>query len=221
MNNNKGFSLIELLVAIGVSGIVILMISFIMVQGTTLFKGENEVIDIQSESQIVRNQLTEALMGAKSVVVVNAGEDIVIYTGPVNNENNSLIAETAGDGGLSAVTTERIITYDDSKNSLYISSTSVNGATTSEGSLISDCVTDMVVVFNEDCAKRRSDGSIEYYKNPFSLDIKLKLEDGEQKSDLNISVRIRNILKEVAKYTTSGLTIPIKDATSKSIYKVK
>lgn len=221
MNNNKGFSLIELLVAIGVSGIVILMISFIMVQGTTLFKGENEVIDIQGESQIVRNQLTEALMGAKSVVVVNAGEDIIIYTGAVNPENNYLMAETAGDGGASAVTTERIITYDKSKNAIYISSTSINGATTSEGSLISNYVTDMKVAFNENCAKKFENGTIEYFKNPFSLDIELTLENGEQESDLNISVRVRNILTEVAKYTTDGISRPIKDASSKSIYKVK
>ena len=121
MKNNRGFSLIELLVAIAISGVVILMISFIMVQGTTLFKGESEVIDIQGELQIVRNQISEALMGAKSVVVVDAGDDIIIYTGAVDPETNMLVAENNGDGGTSTVTTERIITYDSSEKSLYIS----------------------------------------------------------------------------------------------------
>ncbi len=219
MNNNKGFSLIELLVAIGVSGVVILMISFIMVQGTTLFKGENEVIDIQGEIQIVRNQITEALMGAKSVVVVEAKDGVVIYTGEVDKESNRLKAETSGPSDTNEVTTERIITYVKATKSLYISSTKQDAV--SEGSLVSNYVTDIKVEFNDDNAKKLDNGSIDYYRNPFSVNLTLTLEHGEQQSDLNIDVRVRNILTQVSKYEATQISKVLKDATKESIYKVK
>lgn len=219
MNNNKGFSLIELLVAIGVSGVVILMISFIMVQGTTLFKGENEVIDIQGEIQIVRNQITEALMGAKSVVVVEAEDGVVIYTGEVDKESNRLKAETSGPSDTNVVTTERIITYVKATKSLYISSTKQDAV--SEGSLVSNYVTDMKVVFKDDNAQKFDKGGVDYYRNPFSVNVSLTLEHGEQQSDLNIDVRVRNILTQVSKYEATQISKVLKDATKESIYKVR
>lgn len=203
MNKNSGFSLIELLVTIAVSGLVILMISFIMLQGTTLFKGENEVIDIQSEIQIIRNQLTETLMSAKEITVVKADKDIVIYTGDVDESNNRLVAETSGVDGKSGVTTERIITYVDGKDSVYISSNL--GTSESLGSLISNYVTSMDIVVNEGC-KKIDDSGKEYYTNPLSIDIKLRLVQGEQSADVNVSVKVRNILTELTFYTASSRT---------------
>ncbi len=221
MNKNSGFSLIELLVTIGISGIVILMISFIMSQGTTIYKGENEVIDIQGEMQIVRNQLSETLMGAKNIVIVEAGDDIVIYTGDVDKSTNKLVAETSGPSGTSKVTTERIITYVKSQNSLYISST--YDSATSEGSLISNYVTDMEISIDESCKKTTGAGALleEYYVNPLSVQVSMKLEQGEHSSDLDMSVRTRNILTRVAFYKAGSRTTLLDNVTDESVYKVK
>ena len=41
---NKGFSLIELLVAVAIAGIIVLMLSFMLVQSTNLFGDENDKI---------------------------------------------------------------------------------------------------------------------------------------------------------------------------------
>lgn len=216
MNNNKGFSLIELLVAIGISGIVILMISFIMVQGTTLFKGENEVIDIQSEMQVVRNQISETLMGAKTIVVVKAKDGMVIYTGAVEGNSNELKANID-----STLSTERIITYveGEDSNSLYISSSIVNA--TSEGNLISDCISDLKLEFDEGCAVFGTGGNVINYLNPFSVNVGITIESGSHKSDIDMNVRVRNILKEVLVYNTESYTDVIETIENKERYQVK
>lgn len=219
--NNKGFSLIELLIAMAVSSIVLLMISFMLVQGTNLFKGENENIDMQNEVQIVRNQLTEALMGAKSVVIVKAGEDLVIYTGSVSEDDNCLVAESSGAGGISEVTTERIITYDKSEQKLYISS--AYGSAVAEGNMLSEWVTDMDISIDEKCKKvtGAAEHEEEYYVNPLSINVSLTLAYDDEESDVDISVRVRNILSEVAFYTTDTRATLLINATSKSLYRVK
>lgn len=219
--DNKGFSLIELLVTIAVSSIVLLMISFMLVQGTNLFKSENEEIDIQNEFQIVRNQITEVLMEAKSLVIVEAGEDIVIYTGSVNENNNYLTAETAGADGASAVTTERIITYDSSEHKLYISSSQASAV--AEGNMLSDLVVDMDISINDKCLKATGEGedAEQYYVNPLSVELNFKLACGGQETDMNISVRVRNLLTEVITCKTDTRETLLINATDKHTYKVK
>lgn len=219
--DNKGFSLIELLVTIAISGIVLLMISFMLVQGTNLFKNENEQIDIQNEAQIVRNQLSEAFMEAKSLVIVKAGEDLIIYTGSVATESNRLAAETSGADGASAVTTERIITYDKSEHKLYISS--AYDSAVAEGNLLSEWVMDMDITIDDKCMKVTGEGDDkeEYYVNPLSVNISFNLTCGKQESDISMDVRIRNILKEVALYTTDSRTTLLLNATGKQVYRVK
>lgn len=215
MKKNGGFSLIELLVAIAISGIVILMISFIMVQGTTLFKGENEVIDLQGELQIVRNQLSEAIMGAKSVVVVEtSGEenkDMIIYTGEVDKETNKLAVQSSG----GTLTTERVIAYVD--GALYISTD--RNDVVSEGNLISKYVSGMKIEFNES-SKVVDDAGRIHYKNPFSVDITITLQNGDHKSDITMNVRARNILEKVAWYEVGDLSDLLKSAKTESEYSV-
>lgn len=219
MNKNSGFSLIELLVTIGISGIVILMISYILVQGTTLFKDENEAIDIQGELQIVRNQISETLMGAKSVVVVKADDgDIVIYTGDVDEETNKLENEPKNLGETSLVTTERIITYIAQKNAIYISSTF--DSATSEGNMISDCVTSFSISLDEKC-KKEDETNEDYYVNPLSVDVAIELTQRGHSSNVDMNVRVRNILKKVIEYKIDKRDTLLKDATSKVEYMVK
>ena len=218
MNKNSGFSLIELLVTIAISSIVILMISFILVQGTTLFKDENEVIDIQGELQIVRNEISETLMGAKSVIIVKVSNgDIVIYTGEVDESNNKLANEPQKEGDTSLVTTERIITYLKEENAIYISSTF--DSATSEGNMISDCVTSFSISLDEKC-KKEDENKDEYYVNPLSVDVAIELTKGGHSSNVDMNVRVRNILKNVMECTTTDRKAPL-SAADKTKYIVK
>ena len=56
---NKGFSLIELVVALGIGSIVLLMVSVMLVRGTGLFRSENNEVNMRNDYQILRNQLDQ------------------------------------------------------------------------------------------------------------------------------------------------------------------
>lgn len=60
--NNKGVTLIELLVATAVVGIVALMISLLMTSGTRFFRTESYEVYLQNDALIVENQLTDSII---------------------------------------------------------------------------------------------------------------------------------------------------------------
>ena len=82
--NNKGFSLIELVIAMGISSIVLLMVSIMLVRGTSIYREENDDVNMRNDYQLIRNQLDQAIMEAKSLVIETQGNDIIIYTGDIN-----------------------------------------------------------------------------------------------------------------------------------------
>ena len=111
---NKGFSLIELVVALGIGSIVLLMVSVMLVRGTSLFRSENNEVNMRNDYQILRNQLDQTLMEAKTLIIEKqevadqAVDDIVIYTGEIDLESENRSFVLSG-----AQTTEKVIFYDE------------------------------------------------------------------------------------------------------------
>ena len=66
---NKGFSLIELIVALAVGSIVLLMVGAMLVRGTSMFRTENDEVNMRNDYQVIRNQLDQTLMEAKTVII--------------------------------------------------------------------------------------------------------------------------------------------------------
>lgn len=91
---NKGFTLIELLVAMAIGAVLLIMLSFMMVQGTKLFNTESDEINLKGDYQIVRNQLDELFMEAKTLVIVKdtSGAVLRVYTGNVDTLSNEVLA---------------------------------------------------------------------------------------------------------------------------------
>lgn len=212
---NRGFSLIELLVAVAIAGIILLMLSIMLVQGTKMFSGESDEVNIRNDYQIVRNQIEETIMEAKEIVIVEAGEDLVIYTGNVDTANNHLTAEGSG------VTTERIITFDKSEGKIYISSS--YGQAVSEGNLLCSTVTEFGITISDKCMRDGSDNPELglYYVNPLSVDIVLKMAGQSNSVDSTMTVRVRNILEQVTIYETEKRDTLLVNATGVRSFKVK
>lgn len=211
---NKGFSLIEFLVAMGIGSIVLLMVSIILVRGTGLFRTQNDEVNMRNDYQIIRNQLDEAIMEAKILIVEEQGEDIIIYTGDINRNTRELVATNK--------TTEKVITYDKSENSIYISGTYADHL--SEGNIISDMVTGFSIKL-DDCSKRVEKDStgkdVEYYVNPVRVNIRLKLEQEKSDVDYSYSVNLRNRLKEIVLYKTLDKNAILSSEPNVKSYKVK
>lgn len=65
--NNKGMSLLELVIAMAISAIVIMMIVSFISAAFRVFRKTNDEVNLQMEAQTTINQLSDILMEAKKV----------------------------------------------------------------------------------------------------------------------------------------------------------
>ena len=230
---NKGFSLVELVVALGIGSLVLLMVSIILVRGTNLFRAENNEVNMRNDYQIIRNQLDETIMEAKSLVVeyINIPDeydyDIVIYTGAIDTtiRERSFILD-------GPQTTEKVIYYDASENSIYIATSfeglfdSLDSGNLLEGNKICDIVSefDFDVVSDDTTMGVDIDiegNEIEYYLNPIRATITLGLESKKSEVSSTYEVNLRNKIKELAFYDNYDGITTVLDSQTVIKYKVK
>lgn len=62
VSDNRGITLIELLIGIAIMGIVSSMISVIMVGGTNFFRNQSATIDLQNDSQLITSSMSAAIL---------------------------------------------------------------------------------------------------------------------------------------------------------------
>ncbi len=222
---DKGFSLIEFVIAMGIGSIVLLMVSVMLVRGTNLFRSGNDDVNMRNDYQIVRNQIDEAIMEAKMLIIEKQGEDIVIYTGEVDPGSRDF--KTAA----TARTTEKVIIYDKSEESIYIlaeyEEPVAEGAGTEkkwpEGNRICNIVKNFSVeldVSSQRTEKNDVGDDVIYYANPVRVNIALALENKNSDVASTFSVNMRNRLKGIAIYTTSNSGVLLSSGT-KVEYNVK
>jgi len=176
--NNKGLSLIELLVAIGISGILLLMIGTIITEGTRHFKEESIKSSLQNDLQIIENNVNKAIMEAPYLDIENVGDEIYIYTGEISNTDNLLIKN---------VGTERVITF--KEENIYVTAfNDADGTKLTKGYSLSGNVSEFLV----EVSKK---GTI--YKNPLILNIKLTLKNSDITVSSDMKIRLRNKLDKI------------------------
>ncbi len=198
--DNKGMSLMELLIAVAIASVVSLLIVTMMTSSSTMFRRESEVIDVQNDLQVVQNQVRDALMEAKEISIVKSGDSVRIYTGAVDTATNKLTSE--GNTG-----TECIITYKD--DVLYLSNSYMTDIP--KGYILSENVTDFdisiagtPIEYTEEITDSNGNyvGSVdkEYYDNPISVDVTLKVGTGSNAKNADMTVKLRNKVKNFYVY---------------------
>lgn len=65
--NNKGFSLIELLVSVAIMSIVMVIATTMMTNSSRYFERQSAMVEVQNESQLITNHLSEAVMEATGI----------------------------------------------------------------------------------------------------------------------------------------------------------
>lgn len=215
MGNNKGFSLIELLVALAIGSVIVLMTSMLLIQGSTFYNRETDNVNMRNDYQVVRNQLEQAIMEAKTLVVVKADNGIVIYTGEVNPSTNELKAVEE-----SNQTTERIITYVKDAGKIYIGNN--HDTATQDGNLLCNEVTAFDIEFDPGCQKEvtLTSGTELRYVNPLQVNIDLDLKINDSSMNSSMSVKVRNVLKEIWEYNPSDTSVLLLNTTGVK-YKVR
>lgn len=82
--NNKGFSLIELIVVVAISSIVLLMGFTLIVNSTRMYGREDAVINMQTEVQMITSNLTEALMEATKLEFLEKNGNVMLDLGELD-----------------------------------------------------------------------------------------------------------------------------------------
>ena len=95
-SDNKGITLIEVLIGIAIMGIVSSMISAIMVGGTNFFRKQSATIDLQNDSQLITSSMSAAILEGTNFTLEEMDGRKVVYfiTGtPAAEGENKAVAK--------------------------------------------------------------------------------------------------------------------------------
>lgn len=79
--NNKGLTLVELMIAMAIATIVIGSITYFMATSTKSYRKANDEITLQLEGQTILNQLKELIIEAHNVKMDESAKTLTIYRG--------------------------------------------------------------------------------------------------------------------------------------------
>lgn len=93
--NNKGLTLVELMIAMAIASIVIGSITYFMAASTKSYRKANDEITLQLEAQTILNQLNELIIEAYNVKMNDSEKILSIYRSDmiyyIKEENNKLM----------------------------------------------------------------------------------------------------------------------------------
>lgn len=148
--DNKGFSLVELLIAIAISGIVLTALVLLITQSVKSYGRQTALAQIQSDADISLNQIQKNVMEANEIKVKKSVKpsgsfDVELYTTRTTEE------QIDASGNKKTVTlSEWGYYYDSEKKELYYSDDTLNP---DKMSLVCDNVSHFDVIINEDGIK--------------------------------------------------------------------
>lgn len=188
--NNKGLSLVEVVVALAIASIVAILIMSLVTSGSRFYRKQSNSIDLQNELQETSNKVADALMEATELYVSEQSGMLVIKTGDFS--------------GTSKVKPKCIIwvkSHDDVNGMVYVMDTdaplSMDDAY--DGYCMSKYVSDFSLKIDDSCLKLDDDGNIVYdalgnkiYEQPIVLNVSIKVSnDNESKQDSK-TITLRN-----------------------------
>lgn len=222
--NNKGFSLVEVVVVVAVSSIVLLLITGMLVNSTRMTGRETSVISIQNENQLIVNNMTVAFMEATKLDISSNANGVMVDLGDyeavsVPGPSGSSILEYHSKSKVDC----RRIFYDKNSdflaliaNSSYLTDTFSSLASKGPKSPAPDdnftgyCLSEIVNYFSvsvdPECRSTNTivytlpDGSTYddyYYVNPIKVVLTYQLKNYGTSDLLSTTVELRNNLSEI------------------------
>lgn len=185
--NNKGVSLIELLIAIAVGAIVLSALTLLVTQATKGYRVQVETAQIQNEANITLNQIESAVMEAKEITV--------------ENEKAPNGTEIAGGNTRYLVLSDNMVyIYDSTKETLYLADkkyTSQSDLDT-KASIVCVDVTEFKVKIKKESFKTKDDGTgrqvINKIDNPVRMEITVNVKKNSRERTVSRISGVRNML---------------------------
>ncbi len=183
--NNKGFSLVEMLVALAVSGIVLATIIAFVSSGSRFYRKQSNSIDLQNELSDVSNIVSDTLMEATALEIIQSDTSLIIQTGEYEFQSGKYVF-TTGKG------TARLIYWNGS--SVYVidspSDLSLEDKELDEGYCYSKYVTNITAKLNEACKETSISNDI--YKEPLIVDVTITVEANGESRSITKTTTLRN-----------------------------
>lgn len=212
MKNNKGFSLVELMVSVAIMSIVIVIATTMMANASRFFEKQTAQVELQNKAQVVTNYITEAFMEASGM-----------YFNITDSENSGTYQLFTADPADPTMSVgkgiQRILYYDNATTSLYMISFDatqpIPAVAPQEGYLISDEITGFEVQFvkaevHDDTTTAPADGSvpdkIDAVINPVKVTVLFTMAHNNVSSKFEITADCRSHLEEVVVTDTGGGT---------------
>ncbi|MGN0514695.1 MAG: type II secretion system protein J [Lachnospiraceae bacterium] len=198
--NNKGISLIEMIVSIGVMSILMVLATTMLTNAARFFEKHSAIVDLQNEAQIVTNYLSEAVMEATRMDFTQA---------PSGGVDCYKFFKEGSKGN------QRILYFDQSNTSLYMYTFQgvVDETTLTDFNTLSDAQKRNYLISNEVTAFEikldkyvetppvsppdPAPAPVDLVKNPIKANITFTIEHANITRSFSITADCRNILDYV------------------------
>lgn len=191
-HNNKGFTLIEVLVALAVSSVVITIVIAFISQGSRFYKTQSNTINLQNELQETSNVITDALQEATylSITPDSKNKKLEVYTGSYEKtkEGKKLFTSVKG--------SSRYILRDGT--GIYVFDKADTGYITEEdkpGYRYSNNIEEITVNINDKCKTKV--GNSKVITQPVMLDVYIKVTHNDTSRFENKTITLRNKIQSL------------------------
>ena len=122
LKQNKGFSLVELLVAMAVGSIVLAMVMAFLSSGLRNFTKQSQSINLQNELQEVSNAVTEAIMEANVITVTRTDNNLylVLLDEFTTDAAGAVVTDSDGNYTFTGKNTAKAIMFDADESTVYV-----------------------------------------------------------------------------------------------------
>ncbi|MCR5202553.1 MAG: type II secretion system GspH family protein [Lachnospiraceae bacterium] len=152
-NNNKGYTLVEMVIAVGMMVVISGAILVFLVNGTKSYKNTKSTVDLQLQTQTLMAQLETMAMQSQYITYDSSTNTLVFYT------PDRTVAKTS-DYGTKAASNIKVVQYDGTKKCLYFKE--YDDPDTTIPSIVSDenLMAEYVESFNANVSKIDTNGSV-------------------------------------------------------------
>lgn len=191
LQQNKGMSLMEILISVAISMIVMVVAATFISNGSIFFKKQSKTIDLQNELMEVSNRINDSVIQSTDELEIQMGtgaNGVKIYTGSYDVVNNKF---TSGKGSA------RYIEWNSADKTLYAMDVlEMSSAELKKGYLMGTHVENVTISISDECEVVQLDGSIRY-KQPLVLEISVTVsKEDETRKDYRV-VTLRNKLDKL------------------------
>lgn len=188
-HNNKGFTLIEVLVALAVSSVVITIVIAFISQGSRFYKTQSNTINLQNELQETSNVITDTLQEATYLSITSYSKNLEVYTGSYKIvEGKKLFINEKGSSRYILRDGSGIYIYDKA-DTQYITDKD------KPGYRYSNNIEAITVSINDKCKTKVADSKV--ITQPVMLDVYIKVTHNDTSRFENKTITLRNKIQSL------------------------